>query len=225
MHKNASAVSSSMWLIFWRFNDTFLLFCFTTVCGSTDIRNKVANFAKLENCTIIEGSLQILLIDRAQTNDYTGLSFPKLRMITDYLFLFRVKNLLTLRELFPNLTVIRGDNLFYNYALIIFEMFEMQEIGLPSLTALKRGWIRLEKNINLCYLSTVDLSLIQVEQGTDNNFFKGNKDQEDCFNFCPERDGKGLCHKATPNVEVTELCWTSQDCQRGKTYIFISKES
>ncbi|XP_071509334.1 insulin-like peptide receptor [Diadema antillarum] len=183
------------------------------VCGSMDIRNNVANFRKLENCTVIEGNLQILLIDHAQPSEYEGLSFPKLREITDYLMMFRVKNLPTLRYIFPNLAVIRGDSLFYNYALIIFEMFEMQEIGLPSLTAVMRGWVRIEKNINLCYMSTVDWSLIQV-QGMENNFIKENKAQDDCLNFCPEEDGKRICRQATPSGDVAELCWTAQHCQK-----------
>ncbi|XP_071481158.1 insulin-like peptide receptor isoform X2 [Diadema antillarum] len=178
-----------------------------------DIRNNVANFRKLENCTVIEGNLQILLIDHAQPSEYEGLSFPKLREITDYLMMFRVKNLPTLRYIFPNLAVIRGDSLFYNYALIIFEMFEMQEIGLPSLTAVMRGWVRIEKNINLCYMSTVDWSLIQV-QGMENNFIKENKAQDDCLNFCPEEDGKRICRQATPSGDVAELCWTAQHCQK-----------
>lgn len=182
------------------------------VCKSMDIRNSVEHFAKLENCTVIEGYLQIVLIDHAKTSDYAGLSFPKLREITEYFAMFRVKNLQTLRHIFPNLAVIRGDSLFYNYALIVFEMFELQEIGLPSLQAVMRGWVRIEKNINLCYLSTVDWSLIQV-QGMENNFIKGNKDQEECFNFCPEDDGKRHCRKVTA-TGVAELCWTNQHCQK-----------
>lgn len=35
-----------------------------TICGNIDIRNDVKNFRKLENCTVIEGHLQIVLIDR-----------------------------------------------------------------------------------------------------------------------------------------------------------------
>ncbi|XP_041464932.1 insulin-like peptide receptor [Lytechinus variegatus] len=180
-----------------------------------DIRNSAEYFSKLENCTVIEGYLQIVLIDHAKPSDYAGLSFPKLREITEYFVMFRVKNLQTLRHIFPNLAVIRGDSLFFNYALIIFEMFELQEIGLPSLQAVMRGWVRIEKNINLCYLSTVDWSLVQV-QGMENNFIKGNKDQEECFNFCPEDDGKRLCRKLTATGDVAELCWTGQDCQKGQ---------
>lgn len=34
------------------------------ICGNIDIRNDVRNFRKLENCSIIEGHLQIVLIDK-----------------------------------------------------------------------------------------------------------------------------------------------------------------
>lgn len=41
---------------------------------------------------------------------------------------------MSLKTLFPNLAVIRGQELIENYALVIYKMPGMQEIGLPSLT-------------------------------------------------------------------------------------------
>lgn len=74
--------------------------------------------------------------------------------------LSRVKGLRSIGRLFPNLTVIRGHSLFINYALVAFEMMNLQEIGLHSLTTIVRGSVRFEKNPALCYVDTIDWDLI-----------------------------------------------------------------
>ena len=194
------------------------LFSLFTVCGSGDIRNKVENFHKLKDCEVIEGNLQIILIDEAEPSDYENLHFPKLREITGFLVLFRVSNLQTFSHIFPNLAVIRGDTLFHNYALVVYEMLELQEIGLPSLVNITRGGVRIEKNPNLCYLDMVDWSLI-LHEGVDANFIVDNKDQEDCLNFCPEDShGSRTCRR---HGATQELCWTADHCQKGSVPSFF----
>lgn len=187
------------------------------ICGSMDIRNKVEKFKALENCTVIEGDLHILLIEQVSQGDYDHLSFPKLREITGFFVLYRVSQLLSLRNLFPNLAVIRGNTLFYNYALVIYEMLEMQEIGLSGLVTILRGSVRLEKNPNLCYMDTIDWSLI-VREGTENMFIADNKDQGSCLNFCPKRNGRDMCRASTAMGTVGELCWSGDHCQKGKNF-------
>lgn len=73
---------------------------------------------------------------------------------------YRVKGLRSIGRLFPNLSVIRGHSLFINYALVAFEMMNLQEIGLHSLTTIVRGSVRFEKNPALCYVDTIDWDLI-----------------------------------------------------------------
>lgn len=104
---------------------TFIYYLFS-VCHSIDIRNKPDNLRILDNCTVIEGFLQILLIDQYDTSAFENYSFPKLVEVTDYVMLYRVNGLLTLRTLFPNLKVIRGNHIFENHALIIYEMLNLQ---------------------------------------------------------------------------------------------------
>ena len=125
-----------------------------------DIRNNLTRLHELENCSVIEGHLQILLMFKTRPEDFRDLSFPKLIMITDYLLLFRVYGLESLKDLFPNLTVIRGSRLFFNYALVIFEMVHLKELGLYNLMNITRGSVRIEKNNELCYLATIDWSRI-----------------------------------------------------------------
>lgn len=193
---------------------TFLFSSMVSVCGpNVDIRNDIHELKRLENCTVVEGFLQILLISKAE--DYRNFRFPKLTVITDYLLLFRVAGLESLSDLFPNLTVIRGRNLFYNYALVIFEMTNLKEIGLHNLRNITRGAIRIEKNSDLCYLSTVDWSLIL--DAVSNNYIVGNKPPKECGDLCPgTMEEKPLCEKTSINNEYNYRCWTTNHCQKSK---------
>ncbi|KAG7267046.1 hypothetical protein CRUP_017286 [Coryphaenoides rupestris] len=148
------------------------------LCPSKDIRNNVTTLMSLENCTVIEGHLKILLMFRTTPEDFRGISFPRLRVVTDYLLLFRVYGLESLADLFPNLTVIRGNNLFFNYALVLFEMLQLKELGLHSLANITRGAVRIEKNPDLCYLATLDWS--KILDTVEDNYITDNKNEREC---------------------------------------------
>ncbi|OTF78944.1 hypothetical protein BLA29_007654 [Euroglyphus maynei] len=181
------------------------------VCSSIDIRNTVANFRLLENCTVVEGFLKIVLIDNGKPNDYENLTFPKLREINDYLLVFRVSGLLSLAKMFPNLSVIRGRTLLHNYAFVIYEMLSLQEIGLKSLTNILRGDIRIEKNPNLCFVDTVDWSRIARHL-----LITKNKEQKYCPNCdqkCPRVSARRIDGKMIGDSD-NRVCWTSDICQK-----------
>lgn len=193
--------------------------CFSPlVCSpGIDIGNDISEFRKLENCTVVEGYLKILLIVNKNTNQevFRTLSFPKLTMITDYLLLFRVPGLKSLSTLFPNLSVIRGHNLFWNYAMVIYEMNDLKDIGLHSLRNITRGAIRVEKNQELCYLDSIDWSLIM---NADLNFIAGNKQTKECEVVCPGlTEGNPQCIKTNFSGVSNYRCWTSNHCQKGKS--------
>uniref|UniRef100_A0AAQ5X7Z2 Tyrosine-protein kinase receptor n=1 Tax=Amphiprion ocellaris TaxID=80972 RepID=A0AAQ5X7Z2_AMPOC len=178
-----------------------------------DIRNNVTNLQSLENCTIIEGHLKILLMFKTKTDDFRGLSYPKLRVVTDYVLLFRVYGLETLSELFPNLTVIRGNNLFFNYALVLYEMLQLKEVGLHSLMNITRGAVRIEKNPDLCYLATLDWS--KILDSVEDNFIVANKNERECGDVCPgTAQGQTVCSQSTINGHFRGRCWTQNHCQR-----------
>ncbi|XP_037538287.1 insulin receptor a [Nematolebias whitei] len=183
------------------------------ICPSKDIRNNVTNLRTLENCTVIEGHLKILLMFRTKPEDFRGISFPKLRVVTDYLLLFRVYGMESLSSLFPNLTVIRGSNLFFNYALVVFEMLQLREIGLHSLMNITRGAVRIEKNPDLCYLSTLDWS--KILDSVEDNYIISNKNDRECGDVCPGASiGKTTCQATTINGHFSERCWTQSHCQK-----------
>ncbi|XP_014665366.1 PREDICTED: insulin-like peptide receptor isoform X2 [Priapulus caudatus] len=176
------------------------------VCQNIDIRNNVSNLMALENCTIIDGYLRVLLIDRGSWEMYQNYSFPKLREINGYLFMYRVSGLQSLRTLFPNLAVIRGRDLVFNYAFVLYEMFDLREIGLANLATISRGGVRIEKNPALCFVHTINWKTILNNSNPDTeleqaNFILENKDPDLC-NECPSSLG---CHDNT--------CWTARDCQ------------
>uniref|UniRef100_A0A8C3B5X1 Tyrosine-protein kinase receptor n=1 Tax=Cyclopterus lumpus TaxID=8103 RepID=A0A8C3B5X1_CYCLU len=183
------------------------------ICQSKDIRNNVTNLQSLENCTIIEGHLKILLMFKTKTEDFRGLSYPKLRVVTDYVLLFRVYGLEILSEIFPNLTVIRGNNLFFNYALVIYEMLQLKEVGLHSLMNITRGAVRIEKNPDLCYLSTLDWS--KILDSVEDNFIVANKNDRECGDVCPgTAQGQTICPQNTINGHFRGRCWSQNYCQR-----------
>jgi len=82
------------------------------------ITSHVDNLRVLRNCTVIEGYLAIILIENAKPGDFDAVSFPRLREVGSYLLLYRLYGLRSLDRLFPNLAVIRGQLLFFNYALV-----------------------------------------------------------------------------------------------------------
>lgn len=98
------------------------------ICSNIDIRNSVNNFDVLKDCRVIEGFLQIVLLENNAEADFQNISFPKLREVTDYVLIYRVNNLKTLGGILPNLEVIRGDVLFADYSFMIYEVQNLQEV-------------------------------------------------------------------------------------------------
>lgn len=99
------------------------------VCQSMDIRNSVTNLGKLRNCTEIAGYLRIVLIEKYEESDFGNYVFPELTHITGYLLLFDVVKLTSVAQLFPNLRVIRGRELFLNAVIVVHHMPDLKEVS------------------------------------------------------------------------------------------------
>lgn len=95
-------------------------------------------------------------MDELKESDVMNITFPELIEITGYLMLYRISGFTSLNKLFPNLTVIRGRDLFKDYSLIIYEMIDLTDIGLKNLVVIERGNVRIEKNEKLCYVDTIN---------------------------------------------------------------------
>ena len=100
------------------------------VCPTIDIRNDVKFLQYLKDCVVIEGYLQIVLIEKFQEKDFENYTFPKLREITGYLLLYRIDSIKSFNKLFPNLEVIRGNILLTDFSFVIYELQNLQEVSL-----------------------------------------------------------------------------------------------
>lgn len=109
--------------------------------------------------------MTILLMDDLTSKDVANITFPDLVEITGYLMLYRISGFSSLNQLFPNLAVIRGKDLFKNYALIVYEMLDLMEVGLKNLLEVERGNVRIEKNEQMCFTQTIFWPKIVTKYG------------------------------------------------------------
>lgn len=184
-----------------------LIFFFnvTLVCGSLDLRYDVFRLEKLRGCRVVEGSVAILLMDDLTIENFINYSFPELIEITGFLMLYRISGMKSLNDFFPNLTVIRGKELFNDYSLIIYEGLHLEDVGLTKLQTIVRGGVRIEKNTHLCFADRIDWSSIAPNGDVVITKNKIASACPTCQNDCPKPRNDP---KAAYN-----LCWNQKDCQ------------
>ena len=111
---------------------------------------------------------------------------------------------------FPNLTIIRGFELFDQYSLVIFENLHLRELGLANLLKITNGSIRIANNPSLCYVLTVNWIEILTNMNSQQYIIKRNKDH------CPLckmiSKGNGITNEFNQNY-----CWSYEDYQRSKS--------
>uniref|UniRef100_A0A0K8VNM9 receptor protein-tyrosine kinase n=1 Tax=Bactrocera latifrons TaxID=174628 RepID=A0A0K8VNM9_BACLA len=173
-------------------------------CRSIDIRNDCESFEQLHNCTIIRGFLLIVQIpaedyETKKPCHHENYTFPLLREISDFLIFHDVRGLRSIRNLFPNLAVIRGRRLFLNYALGITNMPDLEALEFSSLIAIQRGHIYINNCPKLCNVDKIDFDRITLSVGENHVFSMAPED-------CPK---KTVCQNC-----VTEHCWSNDVCQR-----------
>lgn len=145
--------------------------------------------------------MAILLIDEIQEKEITNISFPNLVEITGYLILYRIGGFTSLHQLFPNLAIIRGRELFKDYSLIIYEMLELTEIGLSNLVEISRGNVRIEKNEKMCFVNTINWS--KITHMKSEPYLEKNK----LAFACPYCGAKCI-------NDGQNFCWSASHCQR-----------
>lgn len=174
----------------------------------------------LKNCAIVDGSISMLFINNAISNDnkshveetMLNYRFPQLREITEYLLIYRVYHLATLRWMFPNLVRIGGKKLFNErYSLVIFENSQMREIGLQSLKYIEKGSVRIENNGLLCYLDTIDWSML----GKDGDGKISNSDLDSDTFMVVKNNKESGCLDICGDTCGVKGCWGHELCQLG----------
>ncbi|XP_046805148.1 insulin-like receptor [Lucilia cuprina] len=186
------------------------------VCKSLDIRNSASQFRQVENCTVIEGFLLITLLNGNSLEDYNE-TFPLLTEVTDYIIVYQVHYLRSIGRIFPNLSVIRGRVLFEGYALIVYSNSHLEELGLTNLTTISRGGVRIEKNVMLCFVNSIDWT--QIVSNTTDIVIEDNRDTIECP-ACPgDQWNVGDSNAGTKELACKEHhgrrhCWNSKSCQK-----------
>ncbi|XP_041981687.1 putative molluscan insulin-related peptide(s) receptor [Aricia agestis] len=168
-------------------------FCTTMHC------NTIAKLKNLENCTIIVGDLKILLLERAKSKDFTNISFPKLKEVTGFMVVYRVAGLDTFGRMFPNLARIRGTHLLYNYALIVYDLPNLTEVGFYNLLKVDRGGVIIWGGPLTCNVDTIDWSHIAPRA----RHVISSPDQNTCSVMC-----------TCSTNPATNRCWNNRKCQR-----------
>ncbi|CAO1300695.1 unnamed protein product [Diamesa serratosioi] len=172
-------------------------------CDTLDIR-EFTDLPLLNNCTVVMGNLDIILWSESITEKYTSeeinlVSFPNLREITGFLFLHSMKHLKSLGSLFPNLTLIRGERLFSHYALVIYDMSELEEVSLRNC----------ERIVNLhSSFEKIDWGRI-IRNG---HIYIGSNAAKSCK---PSRSS--LC----VGCLLPKLCWNHRYCQRSDESYYV----
>lgn len=188
-------------------------------------RNKCEGCEYLKDCTTYEGSIQIQIVRQAIEQVMNQLRFPKLTEITGHLLVSLVYGQRSLKHIFPNLAVIRGREVFLDYSLVIYENDGLQEINLPSLTTILNGGVRIEKNINLCYVKTIRWKSILRSDAKDEYSLVLSSNNNDCYDACFQAPGSVKGKECTPPAGHGSLtnqhCWApgtsaNPDCQSRK---------
>lgn len=135
---------------------------------------------------------------------YEDYRFPLLTEVTHFIMIFKVMGLKSLAHMFPNLRIIRGNDLFEGYALSVFDNENLEELGFKSLTTIMQGAVRIQRNIELCYINTIDWSEILMSNIKD---FREVENKRECFK-CPKRE------EYENNCRSYENCWNAKFCQK-----------
>ena len=158
----------------------------------------------IKNCEIILGSIQIYNVKF----DSSLIQFTNLIEVTDYILIFQIKNVKNLGEIFPKLSIIRGDRLYQNYALTIFFSSTLVNLNIKSLISIQRGSIFISKLLPTCYITTVDWNYILKDKRNSALITATNNDCH--FEKCPKNCS---VTNSLNNIDARPRCWSERDCQ------------
>ena len=161
---------------------------------------------RLQKCTTLFGSLVIrsTVVDAKNLRNKTLAYFPDLRELTGYLVVAFAR--FPTLDLFPNLTVIRGQKLLLSYAFLVFTNYELENIYFKNLTTILKGGVRIENNERLCYADSIRWkSLVKDKEQNDKYGIVVTKNNGNCGKGC-YRD---QCRVAPGhgNDPKAQYCW------------------
>ncbi|RVE46841.1 hypothetical protein evm_008486 [Chilo suppressalis] len=169
------------------------------ICRSK-ICNKIDGLHVLKDCVVILGNLKVLLLEQAHKDDFRNISFPKLKEVSGFVLFYRVNGLESIGQLFPNLAVIGGRHVLYNFALIIYDMPDLKEVGLYSLMRIYKGGVVVWAVPQVCYVHTINWEVIAPRA---RHVLSSSEGSVHCNTMC----------SCTTNT-ATNHCWNIKKCQR-----------
>ncbi|XP_060804342.1 insulin-like growth factor 1 receptor [Amyelois transitella] len=162
--------------------------------------NSLEKLKLLEDCVVVLGDLQVMVMEKAVKKDFDKFTFSKLREVTGFVILYRVKGLESVGQLFPNLVRIRGDKVFNDFGLIVYDMEDLKEIGLYNLLKIDRGGVIIWSVPQACFITTVNWKAIVPMA---RRVFEYSEDAMHCASAC----------RCTNDLD-TNKCWNTKRCQR-----------
>ncbi|EYC15628.1 hypothetical protein Y032_0036g3259 [Ancylostoma ceylanicum] len=203
-------------------------------CGTLDIRNHPSQGYKLAghksavssahvNCSVMEGSMVLSLIQASNVTEADFPVFHHLREITGSLLIFHVRKLSTLSRIFPNLRIIGGQNLIQHFSLIIYQNEDLMDIGLSKLRLIRNGGVRVAENNKMCYSRYIDwkhlmagpLNDILVDDAVEIGVGEGKI--LSCTDDCEVED-ESKCRRVSHARGEQLSCWNKNTCQEDCPY-------
>ena len=123
-------------------------------CRPMVIANET-QFKLLEHCVTIDGSLSFTSFT------YNNVSFPDLLIIKDSLIIHEIDNLLSVRQLLPNLIHIQGTDQKLEFALSVTNNKDLEKLDFKSLMRIDSGVVEIKDNPRLCLSDFISWSKIQ----------------------------------------------------------------
>ena len=123
-------------------------------CGAMVI-TKETQFKQLELCVTIAGSLTF------ESFTYSNFSFPFLLFIKDSLTIHNINNLLSVRQLLPNLIHIEGSDWKLEFALSVTDNKDLEKLDFKRLMRISSGYVEIKDNPRLCLTDFISWVKIQ----------------------------------------------------------------
>lgn len=181
---------------------------------------KIEDLRQLEDCQVIEGSVRLITLNVPTNQD---VSLPQLTEIVGHLLVYKVSGLKSISQIFPSLARINGAELFKGFSLIINENPDLENVGLTHLSSIANGAIRIEGNEMLCFVHTVNWTLIMIDAAEKENvinvslshYFRYSNQMISFTFFFFHFVSQGNMHpKFCPKCDnQAKNCWTRNDQQ------------
>lgn len=209
-------------------------------CAKKESIIHAGNIDTLQNCTVIEGSIQILdtsFLGFQEINDdfIFGKRHPPMdptklealssvKEITGYLDIQAHNPKFKTLNAFRNLEIIGGRQMTEYYSSLYIVKTSLESLNFKNLRKIRSGGVAILENKELCYASEIDWSKV-MKSSSHSTLLQNNKDNQKCFlenHKCDSQcsvqgcwgPGNKLC-LACKNFQVEDECVASCDPNLG----------